>query len=298
MVDQSHLLALSDTTRSLFQQSTSIFWTALPVCVLISFLSIYLVGDGITGAKIEGLFRRIFIAIALLAAFNEISGFVQGLEDYLVTAFGGDSYIQEIFSKLASRADAIKQAGQVSWVNVGAFGINIIATLSFLILAIVRHFLDMLHLIIWNLLHVLGPVALLGCVFPSFIQVPKGVFLGMLELALWKPIWVILARLLISVGYADSPQDISQWFDTAVLNFAVAGLMASTPMIARALLSGTIGGLGGSMVQTMASGVGGFLAAQPMRMLQRGAGSINQGARSMFSGAVNHIRSENSDLRK
>jgi len=53
------------------------------------------------------------------------------------------------------------------------------------------------------------------------------------------------------------------------------------------------------MVQTMASGVGGFLAAQPMRMIQRGVGfatgTVSKGARSMVGGMVRHIRADNPD---
>lgn len=299
MIDDGHLAALTATTNLLFQKSSAVFWAALPVGVLIAFLSIYVSGDGVTGAKIEGLFRRILIAIAGLVAFHEIAHAIQGLEGYLVDAFGGDQSLQQVFSQLGQRADQMKQSGVINWMNVGQIGLNIIATLSFLILALVRHFLDMLHLIIWNLINALAPIAMLGCLFPSFSQAAKGIFTGMLELCLWKPVWVVLARLLIAVGFADTPHDVSEWFDTAILNFAVAGLMASTPVIVHSFMSGSMGALGGSMVQTMASGVGGFLAAQPMRMIQRGTqaatGAVSQGARSMFGSMTRQIRSENPD---
>ena len=299
MIDDTHLSALGAVTSLMAQKSKEIFWNTLPVGVLISFLSIYLSGEGVSGAKIEGLCRRVLLAIVALAAFQEISQAIQGLESYLVDAFGGDQSLQQVFSQLGDRADQLRQNGTINWFNAGQVGINVLATLSFLILALVRHFLDMLHLTIWNLLHVLGPIALLGCLFPSFSQVPKGIFIGMLELSLWKPIWVILSRLLIAVGFGDSPHDVSQWFDTAILNFAVAGLLASTPVIVHAFLSGSIGALGGSMVQTMASGVGGFLAAQPMRAVQHGAswarGAVHQRTRSIFGGMVRQIHADNPD---
>lgn len=296
MFDESHLRALAEVTSFLFQRSSGIFWSALPVAVLIAFLSIYISQEGVSGAKIEGLLRRVVIAIAALVAFPEISHAIQGLEGYLIDSFGGDASVQQIFSQLSERAEKMKEEGSMNWLNVGQSVLNIIATLSFLVLALVRHFLDMLHLALWNLLHILGPIALIGCLFPSWIQIPKGIFTGMLELSLWKPVWVILARLLVAVGFGESPQDISQWFDTAVMNFAVAGLMASTPMIVHSFMSGAMGAIGGSMVQTMASGVGGFLAAQPMRMIQQGAGwatkTIPQSARSTLRGMTNTIKSE------
>jgi hypothetical protein len=296
MADDSHLAALSAATNLLFQKSGDIFWSALPVCVLISFLSIYLGPGGVSGEKIEGLFRRILIAIAALVAFPEISQAIQGIEGYLVNAFGGETSLQQVFSQLSDRADQLKQSGTLNWFDAGQVGLNIIATLSFLILALVRHFLDMLHLMIWNLMHILGPIAFLGCLFPSFSQVSRGILIGMLELALWKPIWIILGRLLIAVGFGDIPNDVSEWFDTAVLNFAVAGLMASTPVIVHSLLSGSIGALGGSMVQTMVSGVGGALAAQPMRAVQNGVSwatsAATQGVRSTFGTMARQISAD------
>ena len=295
MIDDYHLAALAATSGLLFQKSCEIFWSALPVGVLIAFLSIYLSSEGISGAKIESLFRRTLIAIMALVAFPQISQAIQGLESYLVDAFGGDTSLQQIFSTLSQRADHMKQTGSTYWLHMGQVGLSIIATLSFLVLALVRHFLDTLHLCIWNLLHILGPIAMLGCLFQSFVQVPKGIFTGMLELALWKPIWIILARLLITIGFGETPQDVSEWFDTAILNFAVAGLMASTPVIVHSLLAGSLGSIGGSMVQTMASGVGGFLAAQPMRMLQRGASFATRATKSITGGMARQIRSAHPD---
>ena len=255
----------------------------LPVAFLLAMLTIYISGD-MSGAKLESLFRKLIIAIMALVAFPEISKAILGLESYLVDAFGGDQSLRQIFSCLGDRASQMKDDGTLNWLKVGQIGLQIITTLSFLILAVIRHFLEMLHLCLWNLLHVLGPLALLGCLFSSWAQIAKGIFMGMLELALWKPVWVILARILVATGFREQPSDVSQWFDTAVLNFAVAGLMASTPMLVHAFLSGSISALGSSMVQTMATGAGAALATAPMRAVQ---GGVNWG-----KNAINPLRTK------
>lgn len=257
----------------MFQVSQGLFWQILPVAFLLAILLIYAKGE-ISGGRLESLFRRLLVAIALLVAFPQISSAATGLETYLVSAFGGDAPILKIFGHVADRAKEIEGASTSSWLKLGQIGLTIIATLSFLVLSVVRHFLDVLHLTTWNLLHILGPLALLGCLFDSWQQVPKGIFAGMLELSLWKPIWVILSRILIAIGFGESPPDPSQWFDTAVMNFAVAGLMAGTPMIAHGLLSGTLASVGSSTLQTGLAGVGAFLTAVPMRALQS---TINAG---------------------
>ena len=61
--------------------------------------------------------------------------------------------------------------------------------------------------------------------------------MGMLELSLWKPTWVILGRLLLAAGFGETPADPSEWFDTAVLNFSVAALMACTPILVHGFLT-------------------------------------------------------------
>lgn len=260
----------------------------LPVAFLISVFLIYAKGE-ISGAKLESLIRRLLVAIALLVAFPQISAIASGLESYLVSAFGGDAPIGQIFSHVADRAKDLQGVGASNWLKLGQIGLTLISTLSFLILSVVRHFLDVLHLTTWNLLHVLGPLALLGCLFDSWQQVPKGIFAGMLELSLWKPIWVILARILIAIGFGETPPDPSQWFDTAVMNFAVAGLMAGTPLIAHGLLSGTLASVGSSVLQTGLAGTGAFLTMAPMKVIQSGVRTGREGIKSVGNIALNRV---------
>ncbi|MCM0606267.1 MAG: hypothetical protein KA715_09265 [Xanthomonadaceae bacterium] len=278
------MIDLNSTTRELFQASSSVFWAALPVAFLLAMMAIYFSGE-ISGSKIEGLFRRLIIAIALLVGFMQISSSIQGLEMYLIQTFGGDDALIQIFSKIGDKATEIKDSGTSNWLKLGQIGLSIISTLSFLVLAVVKRFLDILHLSLWNLLHILGPIALLGCLFPTFHAIPKGIFMGMLELSLWKPIWVILARLLLGIGFSETPANLSQWFDTAVLNFAVAGLLASTPMLVHSFLNGQLASAGASALQTMTSGMGASLSGIPISKMQTAYG----GAKSMATTGLGSV---------
>ena len=78
-------------------------------------------------------------------------------------------------------------------------------------------------------------------------------------------------------GFGETPADPSQWFDTAVMNFAVAGLMASTPMIVHGILSGTLASVGAGVLQTALSGTGAMLAGMPMRALTKGENTATRG---------------------
>lgn len=262
------------------------FWVYLPVAFLLAILVIYVSGE-VTGKQFENLFRRLIIAIALLVAFPQISSVIQGVDNHLTNAFGGEQNISQIFDKIGDKAHDLKDGTGVSWLKVGQVGLTIIATLSFLVLSIVRHFLEVLHLVIWNLLHILGPLALLGCLFPTMSQMPKGIFLGMLEVSLWRPVWVILSRILTAIGFGEAPSDPSHWFDTAVMNFAVAGLMASTPALVHGFLSGALASVGGTAVQNMLAGTGAVMAAAPMRAIQLPGGEAK---RHIASGVRNRVR--------
>jgi hypothetical protein len=277
---------LQSTALALFNVSKGIFWEFLPIVFLLAILTIYISGE-MSGQSFEKLFKRLVIAILLLVAFPKISDAIVGVENYLVKSFGGDETLSMVFSRIADHAKEVKIAGTSSWYKFGQFGLTLIATLSFLILSVVHHFLDVLHLTTWNLLHILGPLALLGSLFPSFSQIPKGIFMGLFELSLWRPVWVIMCRILIAIGFGDSPPDPSQWFDTAVMNFAVAGLIASTPSIVRGLLSGSLASIGGGTLQTMIGGAGAFLSQMPGRALQsvtgRAAKTLGLSAPSIFA---------------
>lgn len=291
-MNSEHFAALSAASLSLFQVSADAFWLTLPVALLLALLMIYVSGE-ISGSRLESLFRRLLIAIALLVAFPQISSAIQGLEEHLIDAFGGDTSLTQVFAKVGDKAKEMKEQGTSNWLKIGQFTLSLITTLSFLILSIVKRFLDVLHLTIWNLLHILGPLALLGCLFPSFSAVPKGVFMGMLELALWKPVWVILARLLIAIGFGETSADPSQWFDIAVMNFAVAGLMACTPMLVHGFLSGSLATAGGSAIQTMLSGAGVAMASAPMKAIQTGGRWAKESVSSAARGPLSNISFKN-----
>jgi hypothetical protein len=207
--------------------------------------------------------RRLLVAVALIVAFPEISALLTNLDHSLVDAFGGDQSLTSVFAKVADQVKTVKDTSSVSWLKVGQMGLSIITTISYILLAFVQKFLLLLRLLLWNLLHVLGPLALLGCLFPNFETVPRGIFIGLLELSLWRPMWVILSQLLIGVGFGTPPTGVSDWLDLAIMNFAVAALMVSTPALVHGFLSGTLASVGGSAVQSMIGGAGAMLAGAP-----------------------------------
>jgi hypothetical protein len=278
---------LNATVNSMYEASVGIFWAALPAVLLLSLLGIYASGE-ISGSRFENLFRRIFIAITLLVGFHQISGLFLDLESYLINAFGGDDSLVKVFSHIGDRASDIKNSASGSWFKIGQSLLSIISTLSFLILSIVKRFFDVLHLMIWNLIHVLGPIALLGCLSPNFSAVPKGIFMGMLEITLWKPFWVIMGKILLALGEVDGGNsDANQWLDSVILNFAIAGLMVSTPMLVHGFLSGQLASIGGSAIQTMVGGMGTAMARLPIKPVQvaadQGKKKFNQTRRNLWN---------------
>src|ERR1700679_288548 len=94
---------LHSTAMSLFQTSQGLFWDFLPPLFILAMASIYISGE-ISGASFEKLFKRIILAIILLLALPKISTFIIGIENHLVTAFGGEESLHSIFAKVADRA--------------------------------------------------------------------------------------------------------------------------------------------------------------------------------------------------
>lgn len=78
------------------------------------------------------------------------------------------------------------------------------------------------------------------------------------------------------------------------MNFAVAGLMASTPMIVHGLLSGTLGSVGSGVLQTAISGAGATLVGLPGRAIRGGASAIGRYGGKMVGAHVNLIRNQES----
>jgi hypothetical protein len=267
--------SLHTTALAMFDTSRNLFWTCLPVLVLLAFVTLYMTGN-ISGEAFARLFKRVVIAAILLYALPTISETFVEIENYLVSAFGGEESLHSIFVKVSTHIHDTKTEATSNWFKIGQLGLTVFSTLSFIILSVVYHFLNVLHISLWNLLNIMGPLALLGCVFPSFTKMAQGIFYGMLELSLWRPFWVILGRILIAIGFGDSPSDPSQWVDVAIMNFAVAALMAGTPLIVHHFLSGSLASIGGGAVQTMIGGAGQLLARMPARVLESAIGGTKR----------------------
>ena len=288
-MDILHVENLKDTVIALYGASKGIFWETLPLAFLLSMLMIFATG-GISGEKLLSLFRRTIIAIALLVAFPQISNSIRGLESYLVGAYGGETSLSEIFKRVADRAAAIDSLSSHGWLKIGETLLTVVSTLSFLILAVVKHFLDVLRITTWNLLHIVAPLSFLACLFPSFHQIPKGVFIGMLELALWKPVWIILMKILVVLGFGEVPTGATQWIDTIITNFAVAGLIASTPIVVHGFLSGTLAAAAGGSLQTMTGGLGTSLVSAPIQALRKGVEAGRKTGGKALSAVATFIR--------
>lgn len=277
---------ISGVAHELFQKSETLFWLGLTPAMLFALLLLYLSGD-ITGGSLQTLMKRIVIAILLLTAFPEISRFFSGLEDSLVHYFGGEESIQTIYDRIKAHIDSVSMSGAGFWLKFSQYALTILSTLSFLLLAVVKKFLDVIHLTLWNLIHILGPIALLGCLFPSFQSVTKGIFLGLFELALWKPIWILMGRLLLAIGFGEAPTTPENWLDTAIMNFAVAGLMIMTPNIVHAFVTGSLGAIGGGVMQTMTSGLAALALTAPLRGMKATGGAAKSALTSAAAPATN-----------
>lgn len=263
--------SIAETASSLFNTSREIFWSALPVVLLLALTTMFVSGQ-ISGSRLTSIFKRLLIAIMLLVALPQISSFFTNLDRSLVSAFGGEQSIQSVFTKSADHVKEVKNAGISTWIKIGQMSLSIITTLSFIVLAFVQKFLMVLRSVVWNLLHIVAPLALLGCLFPTFEQIPKGIFIGLFEIALWRPLWAILCRLLLAIGFGETPTDLSQWLDLAIMNFAVAALMVCTPALVHGFLSGTLASIGGGAVQSMIGGAGVLLAGAPALAAKKGFG--------------------------
>ena len=262
-----HFQNVQDVTHSLYMVSRGIFWDGLPIAFLLAILLIYVSGQ-ITGQAFEGLFRRLIIAIILMAAFPQVSSIIHSVGERLTVAYAGEETLRDLFNHIGDKAKDIKDSGVSNWIKLGETVLTIVTTLSFIILSAIQHFLAVLQVVIWNILHILAPVGLLACLFPSLSAIPRGIFMGLLEVALWKPMWVILARILLAVGFGEAPATPDRWLDTVIMNFAVAGLVASTPMLVHGFLTGGLSAVGGSTLQTMASGMGSFMLQYPMSYMK------------------------------
>jgi hypothetical protein len=216
---------------------------------------------------------RAFIAAILLHAYPEITNALASVSDALSAKIGDLSQIKKVLGAMGDRLD------QLSWSWTSAKGLMLtgISFATFFLFYLSVYIANAGVVYVWVLAYVFSPLLIALYVLPATAGATKALFQSIVEVSAWKVVWSTMAALLWSTALVDitkTGDDISA-LTLVSYNLMLAVSLLFTPIVVKALISGGLSSMAGSMVGMAA----GAAALNPGALATKVAkGGIKKGA--------------------
>ncbi len=235
---------LAEQARQIHDVFSSLFFIILTTLLLLGVFVEYFkwpLGEAPAFTQLVG---RAFIAVFLLHTYPEVSNAIADCIDGLAQKLGDLNQFNLVLAQMGQKLHEFTY----SWVSVKEIIIWVLSFLTFFLLYISVHAVNAFALYTWTILYVTAPFLIVLFVLPSTSQVTKSLYKSLIEIALWKVVWSILATLLWSFALSKinhSEQQIP--FVTVIfLNLILAGSILMTPTVVHALANGGFSALAGA----------------------------------------------------
>jgi len=189
----------------------------------------------------------------LLVAFPEIAKGILFLSEWVSAQIDPHGGLSDIFYSAAKAMDELpkKSTGITKFFSATHWILAVLNWLSFWLLISARYLIWALHHFLWALMNILAPIFILFNLFPATSQLTKNLFSSMCEVASWKIIWSIMAVLFTTMPYSKYYEaygnDVGNLIMVGTINIIIAACMIFTPLIVKALTSGSVSYLTSSL---------------------------------------------------
>ena len=228
--------------RGLRLEMIEVYWLLLtPVALITMTLEFYR-----RTLDFGEIVKRIFISLFLLWSFEYAIEIIAMISDGIVEKMGGLDRLSQVLGQLKKNFQG-DMPGMIQFKQMLLFLLSfacyLIALLSFYLTELISYF-------IYAILYVVSPLAFL-CVIPSQTQhIPKNIYKGIINIAIWRVLWAILGAMLFE--FVNSP--LATWDNfiiSGLTNLCIGASMLLIPFFASSLINN-----GGSSVASGAIALG------------------------------------------
>jgi hypothetical protein len=282
---------LATEAKTLHQIFTNSFFTLvllfLTVGLILEYFKFPLGGT----PQFPQLVGRVFISCLLLVAVPEVMNMLSSVTDSIVGDIGKLVEFKLVMNRLGDKLSEMSW----SWVSVKDTVIIIISYLSFFLLYITVYMMDAFFMFSWMMLFVFSPLLMALYVFPMTASATTTFFKALVEVCVWKIIWVVLAALLWSMALSqiNQPQANVSFLTVIILNLMLAFSVLMTPKITSSFLGGGIS----NMATAFGGAIMGAAALTPVGMIGKAKmlGSVSaKGIKNLAMGSAENKMSTQS----
>ena len=246
--------------RGLRLEMVEVYWLLLtPVTLIAMVLEFYK-----RTLDFGEIVKRVFLSLFFLWSFEYVTEIIAFVSDGIVERMGGLGRLSKVLKELQKSFQG-EMPGMMQFRQMLIFLINfacyLIALLSFYLTEILSHF-------IYAVLYVVSPLAFL-CMIPTQTQhIPKNIYKGIINIAIWRILWSILGAMLFE--FIRSPMVTwGNFVMSALVNLCIGASMLLIPFFASSLVSDGGRGVASAAVSLGTLPVLGGIKGIPMRAFRR-----------------------------
>lgn len=237
---------LQNEARSIHGIFEGLFYPFVTVLLLLGVVVDYFkVSIGGVPGTVQ-LVGRAFVAALLLHAYPEITNALASVADALAAKVGDLSQIKKVLDATGDRLDDFSW----SWTSAKGLMLTGISFITFFLFYLSVYIANAGVVYVWVLAYVFSPLLIALYVLPATAGATKMLFQSIFEVSAWKVVWSTMAALLWSTALVDiskTGDDISA-LTLVSYNLMLAVSLLLTPIVVKALISGGLTSVVGSMV--------------------------------------------------
>lgn len=246
MIDLSWLAQEAKSIHGIFE---SMFYGLATILLLLGVITEYFKIPIGGMAFTPSLVGRLLVATLLLHSYPEITNTLSSITDALASKIGDFNN----FSLVTSRMNDKIREFSWSWTSVKDSIIMLLSFATFFLLYISVFITNAGVIFVWTILYVFSPLLIVFFILPSTAGVTKALFRSLIEVCLWKIVWVTLAALLWSTALSDMNKADINFLTVISFNLILAISLLATPMVVSSLTSKGLSSMASSALGTAAS---------------------------------------------
>jgi hypothetical protein len=251
MMDVSWLAAQAKQVHDIFFQ---LFYILITTFLLLGVFIEYFKWPLGQVPAFSSLVGRTMVAAILLYSYPEVSNLIADVVDALSKQLGDLNKFDLVLAKMGEKAHELTW----SWIGFKESIIGLISYITFFLLYISVYAIDAFLAFTWTILYVFSPLLIAMFVLPSTAVATKTLYKSLIEVALWKIVWSVLATLLwsMALSYVNQQGSSINFLTAIFLNLMLAGSLLLTPLVVHSLA--------GSGFASLAQNAGGLIAGATM----------------------------------
>ena len=253
---------LTDMGHELRAQTLALYW--IMIFPLTTFWLIY----GIIsqdGPRVTDTVKRIFLSVILVITFDYCLEIISLVADGIADSFAKMATLDDLAARLSESMTGI----EAKWFSIRKTLIYAVSFISYIVALLGIYIAGVIINFVWAILYICSPLMQLMVISPKTEFVCKSLYKGILNVAIWKCLFALLAVMLVKFSEAAAGSNEDNVINVVLVNLCIAAAMLFLPFATKSLISDGLSSAGTAAAAVMTAASTGFIKVKAQNLGNR-----------------------------